>query len=701
MRAIIPAAGRGKRLGTEVNDPPKVMRRCAGQPLLETVLSSLSFLNPEDIYIVVGYKKEQVMDYFGDAYHYAVQTEQLGTGHAVMMCEPDFRDYDGTVLVTFGDMPMFTREDLEAMCAQHEREGADCTLMTAENPELTMWARIVRDPATGRFASIVEGKDCNAEQEKIKELFAGVLVFNSRSLFTMLPEIRTNNVQKEYYLTEVPELMVRAGMKVDTFHIEDGNCLRGVNTMEDMTVCEKLLTERFKKEGKKMNTLKAGFSRKNVNPKLGIGLAGYYLFRPAETILDDLEINLLALEAGGKTAILGAIDSTELHDEPAARVRAAIAEALSLPEEAVMIAATHTHTAPYVGAAEQGADQAAVDEYTDFVVDTFVAAAREAVADLRPATLSFAQGQVPDIAFVRRYMMKDGTVWTNPGLGNPDIVHSMGKADETLNLFRLDREGADTLVLANFGNHPDTIGGNNISADWPGAFRRVFEKTIEGTRAIFINGAQGELNHINPMNPAGYMNGMIMDFDDVPRGYAQAIHMGRAVAGVAMGLYDKMVSYDVDSLDYAFKAINLPTAMPTAEELPEAHRVVALHEAGRDADLPWKGMQLTTYVAQAQRMVDYEFGPETLPMNLSVLTLGDFAFVGIAGEPFSTIGITLRGIPGFRAVTTCALTNGYTGYFPMANAYEEGGYEPLSSPFKKGVGELIVAEAEKLLESLK
>ncbi len=246
IRAIIPAAGKGTRLHTTENDAPKVMRICAGKPLLESVLESVSFIPKSDIYIVVGYKKEQVIDYFGPEYCYVEQKEQLGTGHAVLVCADEFRDYDGIVLVTFGDMPLFRAEDMQAMCEMLEKNRDDCVLMSAENPNLSLWARITRD-LNGNFSAIVEGKDCTPEQAKITELFAGVLAFRSRSLFTVLPEVRTNNVQHEYYLTEVPELMVKKGMKVETYMIRDGECLRGVNTPEDMVICEKLLRERKRK----------------------------------------------------------------------------------------------------------------------------------------------------------------------------------------------------------------------------------------------------------------------------------------------------------------------------------------------------------------------------------------------------------------------------------------------------------------------
>lgn len=244
IRAIIPAAGKGTRLQAISGDLPKAMFRVNGKPMLEIVLENINFVRPEDIYVVVGYGKEKIIDNFGDRYHYVEQKQQLGTGHAVMECAEAFEGYEGSVLVTFGDMPLFRREEMLKMCQQHQKSGADCTLMTAENPNLTMWARVTRD-ADGKFQAIVEGKDCTPQQAQIKELFSGVIVFNSKSLFHVLPQVGCANAQKEYYLTEVPELMAKQGMKVETFFIKDGNDLHGINTPEDLEMCEKILKERY------------------------------------------------------------------------------------------------------------------------------------------------------------------------------------------------------------------------------------------------------------------------------------------------------------------------------------------------------------------------------------------------------------------------------------------------------------------------
>ena len=244
IRAIIPAAGKGTRLAKISGDLPKAMFKVAERPMLEIVLENLSFIDKKDIYIVVGYGKDKIINYFGDGHNYVEQKQQLGTGHAVMECAPHFEGFDGSVIVTFGDMPLFRRDEMYAMCRQHEENGADCTLMTAENPNLKLWARVLRD-SEGKFAGIVEGKDCTPEQAMIKELFSGVIVFNSRSLFDILPEMGCSNVQHEYYITEVPEIMVKKGMKVETYFTKDGDDLRGINTPEDLEVCEKILKSRM------------------------------------------------------------------------------------------------------------------------------------------------------------------------------------------------------------------------------------------------------------------------------------------------------------------------------------------------------------------------------------------------------------------------------------------------------------------------
>ena len=279
-----------------------------------------------------------------------------------------------------------------------------------------------------------------------------------------------------------------------------------------------------------MNKLQAGFSRVDVTPKLGIAINGYFVPRNAETVLDPLEVNCIALGCEAQKVLLMSIDNLGIAQKLLLPMRQAICEATGLPLDATYIHATHSHTA---GAITPMLENEENLEYRDFVQAKLVEAALLALADLQPARMGWGVGQAPKVAFVRRFRMKDGSVRTNPGTNHPDIVAPIGEVDERVNVLRFDREN-DSLVLMNFGNHPDTVGGCNISADWPGFARRSLEQAIPGTKAIMFNGAQGDVNHINVHPVGGDGNDLTRDFDDVDRGYGHARHIGRVVAGAVM-----------------------------------------------------------------------------------------------------------------------------------------------------------------------
>ena len=453
-----------------------------------------------------------------------------------------------------------------------------------------------------------------------------------------------------------------------------------------------------------MNNLKAGFARVNVTPMMGIPINGYFIDRLADGVLDELEINALAIEAGEKKAVLLAIDSCSIATYVLNEYRSLISKATGLPCEAIYIHTTHSHTTPYADPKHprlpKGTEDL-VEEYKCFLSRRFTDAASMAIADLKDAKMGIGVGSAPNVAFVRRYRMKDGSIKTNPGVHNPDIVAPIGEVDERVNVIRFDREGGDSIALLNVGNHPDTVGGCKISADWPGFARHSLEKAIDGVKCIFFNGAQGDVNHVNVHPTKGDFNDMFVDFDDVSRGYGHARHMGRVVAAAAMQAWDKVTYTDVDSITYINKTVNVPSNMPDPKDLPLAHKYADLHVAGKDCDIPYSGMMLTTVVAEALRMVRLENGPDSFPMTFSALSIGNVAFFGVPGEPFNGIGRAVKESEGWDMVLPTCLTNGSEGYFPMKDAYDEGGYEARSSNFKSGVAELIIEIGRDMLAELK
>lgn len=447
------------------------------------------------------------------------------------------------------------------------------------------------------------------------------------------------------------------------------------------------------------NTLQAGFARVNINPPLGIHVSGYFVERKAEGILDDLEAVALAVGDGKHTAILITMDTLGGSTKLLASCRESIAKATGVEAEAVFIHGTHTHTGPTMGWDNYEDDLR--DDYLNFIRLRLTDVAAMAVQDMKPARMGKGTGEAKSVAFIRRYRMKDGSAKTNPGVNNPDILAPIGETDERVHVLRFDREGADSIVLANFGNHPDVVGGCKLSADWPGMTRRVVEQAIDNTKCIFFNGAQGDVNHVNVHPKPGDLNGMFMDFDGCSRGYDHARYIARVVTAAVMTVYDKVEYVDVDDVRYMQKVVNIPSNMPDPKDMPLAHKYHELHLAGKDSEIPYTEMMLTTVVAEAGRMVRLEHGPEFFPMTLSTVAIGDVALFGIPGEPFTGIGRGLKSSPDWSMVMPCCLTNGDEGYFPMKDSYDEGGYEARSSNYKAGVAERIIDEGLAILKELK
>ena len=239
VKAVVLAAGKGTRLRTEGCDLPKDMRLAAGRPLLSYVLGGIDFIDKKDITIVVGYKKETVIAGF-DGYDFAIQSEQLGTGHAVMSAKENLKDFDGAVLVCCGDMPLIRKETYKALCDAFFASDADCAILTGTSSENLPYGRIVRDE-NGEFVKMVEDKDCTPEEKKITELNSGVYVFDCKKLVAALSRLKNNNAQGEYYLTDVPGFLKSDGGKIALCKRDLGLEIIGVNTPEQLAQVENVI----------------------------------------------------------------------------------------------------------------------------------------------------------------------------------------------------------------------------------------------------------------------------------------------------------------------------------------------------------------------------------------------------------------------------------------------------------------------------
>ena len=242
VKALVLAAGKGTRLQTEGIDLPKVMRQADGHPLLYYVLRGLSFLPPEDIILVVGWKKEKVLSAFPQ-YPHAVQETLNGTGGAVQYAAPLLEGFDGHLIVCCGDAPMMRQQTFQSLVDTHLSQGNACTMLSARLDEGGSYGRVLREN-DGTFRCIVEARDCTPEQAAVTEVNTGTYVFRVDKLLSCLGQLTTDNAQGELYLTDVPALIRAAGGRVSLCDTCSPQEMLGVNTVEQLAEVEQVIRAR-------------------------------------------------------------------------------------------------------------------------------------------------------------------------------------------------------------------------------------------------------------------------------------------------------------------------------------------------------------------------------------------------------------------------------------------------------------------------
>ncbi|MFC0216129.1 bifunctional UDP-N-acetylglucosamine diphosphorylase/glucosamine-1-phosphate N-acetyltransferase GlmU [Paenibacillus chartarius] len=238
---VVLAAGQGKRMKSKLY---KVLHPVCGKPMVGHVVDALAALDPAQTVVVVGHGAEAVQAYFGDKVGYALQAQQLGTGHAVLQAKELLADLEGTTVVVYGDTPLIRPETLQAMVEAHERGGAAVTMLTAIFEDPTGLGRIVRGE-DGRVVRIVEQKDCTPEEAAIKEINAGTYCFDNKKLFAALAQVTNNNAQNEYYLTDVIGILRDQGDIVEAYVTKDADESFGVNDRVALSEAERLMRARI------------------------------------------------------------------------------------------------------------------------------------------------------------------------------------------------------------------------------------------------------------------------------------------------------------------------------------------------------------------------------------------------------------------------------------------------------------------------
>ena len=254
--AIVMAAGKGTRMKSNKS---KLVHKIYGKEIIRRAVENAKRAGIEEVITIVGYQKEQIQEVLGDSVKYAIQDEQLGTGHAVMKAAKLLEGKSGKVLILNGDHPIMRPETLRNLVEESNKRGESATILTMVHDQIIPYGKIIHD-SHGRIKEIVEHKDCNVEQLQIKEVNLGMYCFDIQELLEALKCLKNDNAQKEYYLTDVIKIMYDKGLKTGSIVVSDNAEVLGVNDRMDLQILTKALQLRINTEH-----MKNGVTIEDVN----------------------------------------------------------------------------------------------------------------------------------------------------------------------------------------------------------------------------------------------------------------------------------------------------------------------------------------------------------------------------------------------------------------------------------------------------
>jgi len=240
INAIILAAGKGTRMKSH---HPKVIHKIMNKPMIMHVIDNLKKAKVSDIISVVGYQSESVEEVVKDESKYVYQTEQLGTGHAVLMAKELLVNDKGFTIVICGDTPLISSETIDKLISHHKNNKNHATILTGLLDDAGEYGRVIRCD-NGDVMGIVEYKDATDQQRAIKEFNTGTYIFDNQELFNALSQVKNTNMQREYYLTDVISIMHQNNLKVDGYILDDIEQTIGINDRITLAYASSLMQER-------------------------------------------------------------------------------------------------------------------------------------------------------------------------------------------------------------------------------------------------------------------------------------------------------------------------------------------------------------------------------------------------------------------------------------------------------------------------
>ena len=425
--------------------------------------------------------------------------------------------------------------------------------------------------------------------------------------------------------------------------------------------------------------LSIGAAQRNISPPLGTHMAGYYHVRPASAIHDDLFARAMVIDDGTTTIALVTCDLVSIREESVINAREQVAEYTDIPGGNVLICCTHTHTGPITRGDRSSATFGSMsNSYMETLEKQIAAAVTEAWETRTPGTLRIGKSQETRIAFNRRFHMRDGSVKTNPGKNNPDVIRPVGPIDPDVYVLLAESNQGDPIgVLVNYSLHADTTGGDQISADYSGWMEkhlRNMSPELDEAVVLYANGYCGDINHVNVNDP------------DQLKGFEESERIGRALAESATQALSHLEPLAGETVHASQRSEVLPAVVPTAEDIAWAREAVEASPRGG-------GPGRDDLVKAHRDLALQELNKQHFDTEVQVLSVGNVAITALPGEMFVELGLSIKEHSPFEHNLLAELANGNLGYICTEAAYPQGAYEPTSSRVLPGSGEQLVRAA--------
>lgn len=451
---------------------------------------------------------------------------------------------------------------------------------------------------------------------------------------------------------------------------------------------------------------RAGAATSNITPPLGQPIVGNYDSPPATYIHDELHARCLVLDDGTNKIVFAIVDNVGVDRRVFDEAKQMIAQATGIPQDHMLMSATHTHSAISAGGLEEkrrGWNQGdPLDDYQMFLARRISDGVQVALANLEPARIAYGVGSLPQHLFNRRWKMKTpkvnpygekDVVVMNPGVGNPELVEPAGPTDPQVSFLSVQsRDGRPIALLANYSLH--YVGGvpkGHISADYFAVFADRMQELMKADRqhppfvGMLTNGTSGDVNNINFRGPA-----------EKREPYEKMRIVAHDLADEVMRVHKTLKFSDWVPLRAAQSPLVLKVRRATPEMIAKAREVLARPDTVKLIH------PLEKIYAKRLLQMQEEW-PDQVEILLQVVRIGDLGIAAVPFETFTETGLEIRKRSPFKPTFTVSLANGSFGYLPTPEQHAMGGYETwiTTNKVQKDATVLIVDELMRLFSKIK